>query len=244
MEAENRLRVLAALPCYGAIHPHASDANALASRGKVILAPYWTVSSALCHSFNKAWCQALSLQRIGALDMFLMHHADIGIETLFWLDVMVEEMERTGAAVISVVQPIKNLTDETSTAGERDDPWLPRKFTLAELQKLPETFSAADTQSLHPGDLLVNTGLMLVDIRRPEFHEKDATGALKFFFTMLDRCIEDPGTEQLVSQFRPEDWEFSRMCNRAGLSVWATRKVKCVHYGSFGFKNYHEESAA
>ncbi len=239
---DNRPRVYSCIPTYGSEHPGAGCSHyVLPTKGKCEIIPGYSISSALCSSFNKSYCIALNMARVGMIDYFLMHHSDIEILQHGWLDDMIEESQRVGAAVLSVVQPIKDLSDETSTATETDDPWRPIKFKLSQLETLPETFCTADVQRvLHSrGNLLINTGLMLVDLRRPEFFEKDNGGKLQIHFRMQDRIIETESGE-LFSQFRPEDWEYSRMCHAAGLSVWATRKIKCYHYGGFGFRNWRD----
>jgi hypothetical protein len=210
---------------------HLVFATASASRVNVGIAK---CPSLLCKGFNDAWASALQLNEAGAAQYFLLHHDDIEVRTPHWLDVLVDEAQRTGAAVLSVVQPIKtDEVDETSTAmGHPTDPWSQRKFSLREIGALPETFCAADTRWPHQ-PLLVNTGLMLVDLSRPEFHEVDADGFLRFRFTIQDRVRKSTWKAECLS----EDWYFSRQCWEAGLPVYCTRRVECGHWGAKAWSN-------
>lgn len=229
-------KVMSVVPTYGSMNTQAAQSHyCMMTQGGCDVIPCFSTSSALCYSFNKLWAAALNYQKAGAVDYFLMHHSDIEVQTHHFMDVMVMEMERVNAAVLSVIQPIKDGKQcETSTAVETErGPWLPRKLTFDEIADLPETFTM-------PG-LLVNTGLMLVDIRRPEFHAM-VGNELFFHFEMNDRVIRLKDG-QLIAQFRPEDWNFSRMCHSKGLPVWATRKVQCLHYGTQGYSNQPEAKA-
>jgi hypothetical protein len=215
---------------------------ALASRGRVEVIPGLAASSLLCHSFNLLWATALEWQAAGVIDYFLLHHDDVEVTTHGWLDLMVAEMRRVGAAVLSAVVAIKDDRGETSTAVETGDPWRPRKLTLRECWGLPGTFCAKDTP--WPGlPLLVNTGLMLVDLARPEFRERSPSDpdGLFFHFNIGDRILVLP-EGRYKAQVRPEDWNFSRLCHARGLPVYATHKVRCVHHGDRGHSNQPEEA--
>lgn len=231
-----RPRVLLCMPTRGDARLEAAQSHfALATRGKCDLVPSMTASSLLANAFNRMWATALNFARAGAVTHFLLHHDDIEIRTPGWLDVMVEEMQRVGAGVLSVVQPIKNTSGLTSTAmGLADDPWYNRKFKLSEIATLPETFCAADTR-WPQSPLLVNTGLMLVDLSLPAWTRKNADGSLRFRFQITDRIVEEE--DEFRPQVRPEDWAFSRDCWDEGVSVYATRKIDCHHWGMVAFTN-------
>ena len=224
--------------CHGAaLHSHLS----LPTAGAVDVVAGAANSSVMTHGFNCLWAEALRLAEAGAIDYFLLHHADIEIRTPAWLDLMVAEMRRVGAAVLSAVVPIKDASGSVSTAVETRFPWVAQKLTLADCRLLPKTFSAADLPDvMHhepPKRLLVNTGLMLVDLSRKEFFATDSNDELQFVFSIKDRIVrkKDGG---LAVQFWPEDWEFSRRCNVWGLPVFATTAVQVVHHGSHGWPNY------
>jgi hypothetical protein len=227
-------RVFSCIPTRGTGHCAALQSHyALPTRGGTEIIPGMAVSSLLCHGFNLLWAAALNWHRAGVVDYFCLHHDEI--RTHAWLDVMIEELKRVGAAVLSVVQPIKDDSGNTSTAIEPRDPWRPQKLTLAELATGPETFCASDFPG-YKGPLLVNTGLMLVDLARPEFHAVNDAGELSLCFHIADRVILGKDGNY-VAQVRSEDWEFSRMCHARGLPVYATRKVECLHHGDRGFTN-------
>lgn len=233
-------RVFAAVPTRGHEAQVMQGHFALPTAGGALVVPGSSRSSLLAHGFNVLWATALAWQKAGAADYFLLHHDDVEVRTPGWLDVMLAEMTRVGAAVLSAVVPIKNGTGETSTAVETRCPWNPRRLTLAECLRLPRTFSGADVG----GQLLVNTGLMLVNLSRPEWHETVSmfefgvtTEELRFKFQIRDRIVPRPDGI-LVAEVRPEDWEFSRECNGHGLPVFATTAVRLIHHGGFGWPNY------
>lgn len=237
-------RVFSVMPGYGGLNPYAAHSHyCMPSRGDVDIIPGIGISSALCFGFNKLWAQALNWAEAGMIDWFLLHHSDIHILSGNWLENMIVEATSHDAAVLSAVQAIKDPTVHnihdllTSTSIDRPDQWTPRKLKLSEIERLPDTFSTRDVEKISRGNLLVNTGLMLVDVRRPEFRELADDGSLFFHFRMQDRIIPHPETGERIAQFRPEDWEFSRMCHEKGLPVFATKKIKCEHRGEKGFPN-------
>lgn len=230
-------RVYLCLPSRRDVRIEAAQSHyALATNGGCQFIPCVSANNLLANGFNKHWAMALNWQKAGIVDYFLMHHDDIEIRTPLWLDEMIMEMNRVGAAVLSVVQPIKDgKQTETSTAVETEHgPWRPRRMSFEEIDELPETFTL-------PG-LLINTGLMLVDIRRPEFHEL-VGNELYFHFEINDRIVSGKDG-MLYAQFRPEDWNFSRLCHARHLPVYATRKIECLHYGEIGFTNKPEKKHA
>lgn len=185
-----------------------------------------TSSSLLCQTFNALWCEALNLRHQG-ITHFAMLHDDIEPEG-FWIDTMIEEMERVGADIISAVVPFKNNSGLTSTAVESSDPWRPRRLTLTEIDGLPVTFNSYEGVYESPS-LLINTGCLVCRfteewVERVCFHIEDAiikTDAGKF----EPRAI-------------PEDWNFSRWAHNEGLRIAATRKVRLTHIGQAPFPNY------
>lgn len=219
--------------------PTRGNGNLLAARsqcyfstkGAIHKVPAIGTGSILTFNFNQAWAQALNYYRVGALEYFLIHHDDIEVQTMGWVDIMVDEMKRVGAAVLSAVVAIKDGSGLTSTAIEQVDPWNPRKLTLQELREYPDTFTDRG--------LLVNTGLMLIDLSRPEWHRVGSDGGLQHLFVNQDRIAEKDG--EYIAATWPEDWEFSRRCNLSGIPVYATKKIRCKHWGDWGFVNYLPE---
>lgn len=181
-------------------------------------------TSAGVHTFNTLWAGALELREQG-FSHFAMIHSDIDPDH-WWLDTLINEMNRLSADIVSVVAPIKSDEGVTSTAIDTGDLWRPRRLTMTEVYELPETFNAADVG----GPLLVNNGLWVCDLTKP--------WADTFQFEMLNR-IRPLGNGKFVAQMVSEDWLASRRWNELGLSVWATRKVGLNHHGSNGFTNRH-----
>ena len=180
-------------------------------------------SSANCFGFNQLWVTCLEQRK--DFTHFLLHHSDI-VPEQWYLDKMVEIMERTGADILSVVSPIKDHMGFTSTAldepvGDMDPRWRVRRLTMKEIFERPATFTDPK--------LLINTGLMLVDIRKPWVD--------KVHFHFDDDIIEYRGRRLPI--FFPEDWNFSRDARKLGASIWATREVSISHMGQWSFKNDH-----
>ena len=180
-------------------------------------------TSANCTGFNTLWCEALDQRDKGEATHFLMLHSDI-VPQVEFLDRMHEIMARTGCDILSAVSPIKDSKGLTSIAldekiGDREDfDWAPHRLTMREIHKMEPTFT-------HP-KLLINTGLMLVDLR------KDWTNHIWFHFD--DKiAINSYGKRQPF--MRPEDWNFSKDARKLGASIYATREVTLTHHGQQSF---------
>ncbi len=179
--------------------------------------------SCLTMCFNVLWCHALNTPDV---THFAMIHDDIGPEQ-GWLDVLLEELERTGADVVSAVSPIKDPRGLSSTAIRHPETGWLRRLTISETDSLPETFDA--TSAGFPGHtLLVNTGLWVCRfdrswVERITFKQKDG------------KYRGDDG------KWRPtmltEDWLFSLDLAEMGIKAMATRRVKLRHAGLYAFPN-------
>ena len=182
--------------------------------------------SLLAANFNSLWCDALNrVHRGGRVDYFAMQHADVEPQD-WWLDALIDELEYKNLDVLGAVVPIKDANGLTSLALDRPDgdTWRPLcRLTMAEVHKLPKTFTSADTT--HP--LLLNTGLWVCRF--------DQAWVKKIHFTINDRIVFDRGNDRYVAQCEPEDWYFSRLCHEIGLKVGATRKIKLTHSGEAAF---------
>ena len=192
--------------------------------------------SLLASTFNQLWCTALNAYGRGEITHLAFLHSDIAPQD-GWIDILLDEMDRLDADLISVVSPIKDARGLTSTGvskpGER---WHPhRRFTMTEVMELPETFTAADAG--YDGDvLLVNSGCWVADLRKPVFRQTYPSGLARTHFTIRDRVVLDNG--EWTSHVEPEDWYFSRELAELDAKVYATRKVRLEHYGYYGFPNY------
>ncbi len=184
-------------------------------------------SSACAMTMNGLWIQAIEMAEAGHISHFLMWHSDISTEPWF-LDKMLVLMEKTGADVLSAIVPIKDTYGFTSTAldepvGDFDPYFRVRRLTMHEVHNnYPPTFTG-DT-------LLLNTGLMLVDMRKEWTRDTD-----NVYFTLEDKIIRYRGRR--MAAMMPEDWGFSRMARKKGAKLWATREVKLEHYGPAGYAN-------
>lgn len=183
-------------------------------------------SSFLTKTFNDLWCAALNRRALG-FTHFAMIHADIGPITPGWVDVLVSELERLDADMVSAVAPIKTPHGWTSTAValNDDDPWLRRRLTMKEVYDLPETFGADDVG----GPLLLNTGLWVCRLDRPWCEQ--------VCFDTLNRIVKKDGVWH--TEAISEDWLFSAALNRLGCKLYATRKVTLAHDGGGEYKTDH-----
>ena len=179
-------------------------------------------SSCLGHCFNIAYQFARQEADKGEATHFIMLHADVIPLNHDWGSILLEECERVQAGVLSAVIPIKTHEGITSTAIEQKSTqesggWGPKRFTMQEVMQMPETFT-------HPR-LMVNTGLMVIDLRQEWSKEIvfDIQCGVKF--------------DKYEPYFLPEDWLLSRLAQRKGASLWATRKVRVLHKGSAPYGN-------
>ena len=177
-------------------------------------------SSALTSSFNQMWCAGLNMRLTDGITHFLLWHADVRPQGMDWLDILFQEMAMAGADVLSAIIPIKDDKGVTSTAFDVRQ-WQPLRVTQKQASELPETWTAEN--------LLINTGLMLVDFQKPWVEQ--------ICFTVDNKIEKDP-TGTWRSFFEPEDWNFSRQCRSLGVSMYVTRKIRVEHYG---FKSYRSD---
>lgn len=184
--------------------------------------------SLLAQNFNIAWAGALNKAHQGErIDYFAMLHSDCEPEDL-WLDTLIAEMEAKGLDILGVVAPIKDPRGVTSTALARPDgdTWRVHcRLTLAEIFRLPETFTSEDVG--YP--LLLNTGCWVCRF--------DESWAREVHFTVNDRIAFDPNKDVYFVQTEPEDWFFSRLLHEMGKKIGATRKIKLGHRGDMVFGN-------
>lgn len=176
--------------------------------------------SLLAYGFNRFWADALNRRQSDGFTHFAMLHADV-IPQPGWLDILLEEMAKHDADLVSVVLPLKGLAGTTSTGIYYPSKgfWSAvRRLTLKEVHRYPETFGAADTD--YPtGRLAVNTGCWVCRLDRDWCEE--------VYFTVQDRVSKVDG--KYVAEAMPEDWWFSRQVQEYGGKVLATRRVKAEH---------------
>lgn len=193
--------------------------------------------SLLAKNFNELWCEALNQRTPRNLKYFAMLHADIQPAD-WWLDSMIEELEKHDADIISGVVPIKDNRGVTSTAIANPldqyqvftrltlrqclHPSFPTTFTVNDacdaLEKLPEDLRVTDVPRKA---LLINTGMWVCRFDRP--------WAEKLHFEIRDKIVKEKGLFRAKNL--PEDWNFSYQLLANNLKVMATTAVKCIHFG-------------
>ena len=186
-------------------------------------------------NFNQILAECLNRASEGKVTHMAFLHADIAPEE-WWVDVLMAEMERLGADVVSALVPIKDLRGISSSGiGDSNDRWHPlRRFTMQEAYEFPETFDAKDAG--YPGScLLHNDGCFLMDLRNPIFRKTDDNGVLvaSFDFPRRIRLVDGKFTTEGES----EDWYWSRKLHELGAKTYITRKVKLNHEGGFCYPN-------
>lgn len=239
-DADRPLCMLA-VPHNGYIVPEALGTLAAAS-ARVHVDVLQVGSSLLCHNFNKAWCDALNHDP--RPDYFAMCHSDISAPAN-WIDVMLDELEATGADFCSAVVPIKDFRGLTSTALMDAGNGTLRRLVAHELRSvneagerlLPDTFTGADLAKLFgmPPDanvaLCVNSGLWVC---------KFGAWAEGICFETGDRITRDPDPthprgERFIARVFSEDWLFSSSLVAKGIKVIATQKIPVLHFGRAPF---------
>ncbi len=179
-------------------------------------------SSSLATScFNQCWALARNEWEAGRIDAFAMIHSDVA-PPIHWLDYLIEEMERVGVDMISHVVPIKDAKGITSTAvDDTGDSFRVRRLTLAEVHKLPKTFTEADTGA----PLCLNTGLWVVKLGPWMQH---------VHFRVQDQIYRNPGQAGLwCVKTMPEDWDFSQQVRSHGVKLAATQGLTVDHIGEW-----------
>jgi hypothetical protein len=189
--------------------------------------------------FNALWADALNETKNG-FTHFAMLHADVlPLEGVPWVDVLIGEMDRLSADLVSTTIAIKDLRGLTSSGiGDPNDHWAPlKRFTVRETLDLPETFNAADAG--FPGHaLLHNQGCFVADLRSPVFHKTNPDGSLAVYFNFPRRVMRAGVDAPWIVQGESEDWFFSREFHECGGKGYLTRKVHIQHGGSLDYDNF------
>jgi len=197
-------------------------------------------ASLLAFNFNLLWCNALNQRESKSLTHFAMHHADIQAQE-GWLDVLIDEMQRVEADVLSVVIPIKDGKGLTSTGLQDQRTGRIRRLTMTEVNKLPKTFNAHDCHDEFSNTsvldhLLINTGLWICDFTKPWVEQ--------VHFTINDAIVQMPDGK-FTANVMSEDWNFSTWCHLyhkdypRRLRLFATTAVSAHHHGTARFSNTH-----
>ena len=184
--------------------------------------------------FNGLWAQALNEFEAGAITHFAMLHSDIA-PLGDWIDVLLAELDR-GFDLVSAIAPIKDSRGVTSSGiGDESDNWHPfRRFTMAEVCRMPETFTASTIGYGHRF-LLHNSGCWACDLRSGLFNRTNEVGELIAHFDFPRRVVRRDG--KFVNDSESEDWFFSRKIHKLGARSAITRKVKLTHKGPIAMPN-------
>jgi SAM-dependent methyltransferase len=182
------------------------------------------------HNFNMMWCEALNTRESAGITHFAMVHTDIGTSQ-GWLDVLLDEMDRLDADVMTVVNAIKDDRGLTTTGVRYPGIWGTRRFTMKEIARLPETFSIADTDEPE-AVLAINTGLWVCRIPTGGWPDKFPGFTCKHKIDVING--------KFSPAFDSEDWLFSDWLATQGLKIYATRKVQAFHRGEIDFPNQGE----
>jgi hypothetical protein len=191
-------------------------------------------SSLLANCCNQLYCLALNDRE--QYGWFMLWHSDIRIKEPGLISGLLLEMKRLGAGAISVLMAIKDEKGLTSTGLYflQDGKKRRRRLTIREAVRLPETFCADDLikfwDAPENAALLVNTGLMLIDISRP--------WAEKIYFNISDKIVNTNG--KFVAIVDPEDWWISRQLYELEVPVYCTRKFTAYHKGIGLYSNCGE----
>lgn len=164
------------------------------------------------------YASALNARKDG-ITHFCLLHSDV-VPDDGWLDKLVALADMYKADVMSVILPIKDGRGLTSTAIETEDKWHPHRLSLKEIYDKAATFTDEK--------ILVNSGLMLIDIRKPWAEE--------LCFRFEDSIVKDD-KGMFQSQVCPEDWLFSRDAAARGARIYATREIKAIHVGQAHYSN-------
>lgn len=175
--------------------------------------------SLLPRVFNEAFGRAVCR----GFQRFVMLHSDIAAEP-GWLTKLVTLQERADADVLSVVMPLKDDRQLSSTAvhvpGEQY-----RKLSVSECQhKCASVFDVHDPylRQMQAQELLVNTGLMIMRLDRPWIKKWHGFQIRSRIVWQESACTVDT---------TGEDWDMSEQLNALGCSVKATTAIEAHHWG-------------
>jgi FkbM family methyltransferase len=190
-------------------------------------------------NFTRCWQAIMNAGMQGLCTHGAMMHVDLMVseDGGRWLDILMAEMEATGADFISVPIAIKDPRGVTSSGiGNPENRWNPwKRFTIKEINKFPKTFSIDDT--VYRGKFLLhNHALCLADMRNPAWYVPGPDGDAPAIFNFEERLRLENGFWQRYQD--SEDWAFSRMLWHMGLKTVITSKVKVIHLGQIGYENY------
>lgn len=184
-------------------------------------------SSSNTGGFNTLFAEALNERKHG-LTHFAMLHIDVVAEH-GWLDKMLDLMEKHEADILSAVIPIKTRDGYVSTAIDQSNGagMGTREHYAISALNLREVHRMKDA-TFTDENLLINTGLMLIDMRKPWVEQ--------ICFRFENEILKMPDGEFKAFQVS-EDWHLSRQARALGAKLYATREVKVKHMGRAAYPN-------
>lgn len=183
--------------------------------------------SLLCRNFNALWCDALNLRAEHNARWFVMLHGDMASTSPDWLLQLLHLAEAHKLDALSVMSPIKDGSDEVSTALYDVEGRIER-FALPDLWEWPETFSADYLAEKTGKTLLINTGMLAMRLDRPWCEE--------FAWSMVDE-IWRTSAGQFVPRTLSEDWVMSLWFRERNIPYGATRAIPVIHAGNWLWTN-------
>ncbi len=179
-------------------------------------------TSAAQLAYDTTWAAAINLYNEGEITHFCRLDCDVVPTHHNWLGVLIGELKKHDADIMSAVVPLKDERGFTSTSvDDTGDKWNPRIITMTEVMDRPETFT--DPR------ILVNTGLYVVDLSKPWVHAMNEDGSLACSHHMRNKIVQG-ASGRWEPRMRSEDWELSRDMRKIGATrQYATRKVHLFH---------------
>jgi len=213
------VKVLAGLPTYDGTRWNSIAVGSLFTSN---IDTFEVASSLLTSAFNRCWAEALNRRgdpTKGGITHFLLLHADVVPKDFDWFQQLWEEFEKNRCKVLSVAIPIKNELGLTSIGMVTENAWRSRRLTVTEILDMPVTWTSPD--------VLVNTGMLLIDFREPWVE--------RVCFTIKDMIHKPNG--KWVAEVQSEDWYWSRQVKELGVDLWVTRRVALQHLGRGSWRN-------
>jgi hypothetical protein len=177
--------------------------------------------SLLAMNFNCLLADALNMTAQGVTHFILLHD-DIVPQGEHWARDLMQELMAQKLDALAVHMPLRNRSGLTSTA--IDDQPVPKQLRIEDL-------TGQTLTSLAEPRLLINSGLLIIDLRRPWTRE--------FHFQIHDDIVQN---EQGIFEARciSEDWMMSRWLAKRKIPFGATGKIRALHCGRSEFPNWVE----
>ena len=211
-------------PAYKAFLVPVNNCNLECDEQVIVLAGH-AESQTSANNMQELWATVKNFRDDGACTHMAMIHSDIDAP-MGWVNVLWNEARLNNLALISAVVAIKEPSGRTSTAvGSSTDPWRVKRFIrVQDRYRMPQTFTTDNIREDPDDVLLVNNGLMLLDLRGEWTDE--------YNFICPSVVEKDAASGKWRHRFRSEDWELSRLLHSRGIPYGATWAVRVAHLGN------------